>query len=660
MASSSSIHGRLWFLALAICAIIGAASSRAAQAGPTELVSVRLPGQSTAALASFIPDVSADGRFAVFSSDASDLVPDDTNELDDIFVRNLATGAVERVSVSSSGEEANAGSFQGAISGDGRYVAFYSDASNLVPGDTNSTADIFVRDRQSGITERMSVSSSGTQANGFSAFASISADGRYVAFSSSANNLVPGDSNGVGDVFVHDRQTSTTTRMSVNSSGVQSNAGAGNASISKNGRYVVFVSSATNLAAGDTNNTNDVFVRDRQANLTQRVSLRNDGGQGNGASVKPRISTDGHYVSFRSAATNLVTGDSNGINDIFVRDRQAGTTERVSVGPGGAQSNGDSDASDVSADGRYVTFNSIASNLVAGDGNDDYDVFLRDRLNGTTTLISVAAGGGFPDSTSGESAISADGLIVVFASLATNLVAGDLNDVGDIFVRDRQASTTGVVSAAVVPSEAAGASNLLSLEAVSADGRFVVFESFTGNLVEDDDNRVEDIFVRDRQLGTVERVSVDSSGNEANGPSNRQFAISADGQHVAYQSDATNLVPIDTNRVGDVFVRDRQTGITERVSVASDGSEGDDQSGFASISGDGRYVAFNSDARNLVSADTNDFTDVFVRDRQTGITERVSVNSSGVQGNSFSSEPSLSSGWALRGVFFFCIELGIR
>ena len=123
-------------------------------------------------------------------------------------------------------------------------------------------------------------------------------------------------------------------------------------------------------------------MRDRQANLTQRVSLRNDGGQGNGASVKPRISTDGHYVSFRSAATNLVTGDSNLINDIFVRDRQAGTTERVSVGPGGAQSNGDSDASDVSADGRYVTFNSIASNLVAGDSNDDYDVFLRDRLNG--------------------------------------------------------------------------------------------------------------------------------------------------------------------------------------------------------------------------------------------------------------------------------------
>ena len=221
-------------------------------------------------------------------------------------------------------------------------------------------------------------------------------------------------------------------------------------------------------------------------------------------------------------------------------------------------------------------------------------------------------------------------------------MAGDFNDVGDIFVRDRQASTTGVVSGAVVPSEAAGASNLLSLEAVSADGRFVVFESFTGNLVEDDDNRVEDIFVRDRQLGTVERVSVDSSGNQANGPSNRQFAISADGQHVAYQSDATNLVPIDTNGVGDVFVRDRQTSITERVSVASDGSEGDDQSGFASISGDGRYVAFNSDARNLVSADTNDFTDVFVRDRQTGITEWVSVNSSGVQGNSFSSEPSLS------------------
>jgi len=294
----------------------------------------------------------------------------------------------DRVSVDSSGVQENDSSWGASISADGRFVAFESDASNLVPGDTNGCEDIFVHDRQTGATERVSVDSSGVQGYELSESASISADGSYVAFESDASNLVPGDTNGREDIFVHDRQTGATERVSIASSGAQGNSGSYDPSISADGRLVAFYSYASYLVPGDTNGCHDVFVHDRQTGATERVSVDSSGVQGNGSSYSPSISADGRFVAFISGASNLVPWDTNGLDDIFVHDRQTGATERVSVDSIGVQGNDYSWAQAISADGRYVAFESGATNLVPGDTNGTIDIFVRDRtlaINGDAT-----------------------------------------------------------------------------------------------------------------------------------------------------------------------------------------------------------------------------------------------------------------------------------
>ena len=272
-----------------------------------------------------------------------------------------APGNTTRVSVASDGTQANGGSFTPSISADGRYVAFASIAVNLVSGDTNGVQDIFVHDRQTGQTTRVSVASGGAQANGPSFDPSISADGRYVAFASNASNLVSGDTNNTGDIFVHDRQTGATTRVSIGPGGTQANRGSLAPSISADGRYVAFHSDATNLVSGVTNGTTHIFVHDRQTGATTRVSVASDGTEGNSVSIKPSISADGRYVAFQSIATNLVSGDTNRNQDIFVHDRQTGQTTRVSVASDGTEGNSGSNDPSISANGRYVAFQSQAN-----------------------------------------------------------------------------------------------------------------------------------------------------------------------------------------------------------------------------------------------------------------------------------------------------------
>jgi Tol biopolymer transport system component len=266
-----------------------------------------------------------------------------------------------------------------SISADGRYVAFASGASNLVPGDTNGWADVFVHDQQTGQTSLVSVAADGMQGNGGSWGPSISADGRYVAFTSEASNLVPGDANGVQDVFVHDRETEQTSRVSLAADGTEGNSHSAGPSMSADGRYVAFRSWASNLVPGDTNGMLDIFIHDRQTGQTSRVSVATDGTEGNSHSAGPSISADGRYVAFISEASNLVPGDTNGQQDIFVHDRQTGQTSRVSVAADGTQGNGGSYWPSISANGRYVAFMSEASNLVPGDTNGQQDVFVHDR-----------------------------------------------------------------------------------------------------------------------------------------------------------------------------------------------------------------------------------------------------------------------------------------
>ena len=379
--------------------------------------------------------LSADGRYVVFESAASNLVPGDNNGHPDIFVKDLSTGATTRVSTASDGTQANNPSANAALSADGRFVTFQSSANNLVVNDTNGQGDIFVKDLQTGTLTRVSAASNGAQGNSFSQNPEISADGRYVTFDSEASNLVADDVNGDLDVFVKDLQTGTLTRVSTASNGDQGSNHSYNAAISADGRYVAFESYASNLVAGGTNGQPDIFVKNLLTGATRRVSTASNGTWANGGSYNAAISANGRYVAFDSDASNLVDGgDVNGTADIFVKDLQTGAMTLVSTASDGAQASGYSYNAAISADGRYVSFESTASDLVAGDTNNLPDIFLKDLTTGTVTRISTASGGTQGNGSSFKSAISADGGYVTFQSYASNLVAGDSNGQWDIFV----------------------------------------------------------------------------------------------------------------------------------------------------------------------------------------------------------------------------------
>ena len=408
-----------------------------------------------------------------------------------------------------------------------------------------------------GETTRVSVSSTEAEGNGHSFESSITADGRYVAFESIANNLVAGDGNGSWDVFVRDTQSGQTGRVSISSAGVQGNGDSYSLRISSNGLHLAFGSAASNLVPGDTNGSWDIFVRDFQSGQTERVSVSSAGVQGNNDSYYPGISSDGRYVVFESAASNLVAGDTNGVYDIFLRDLDLDVTERVSVSTGGGQGNNDSYYPSISSDGRYVVFESKADNLVVGDTNGRWDIFVHDRTLGETKRVSLSSSGKQGNGNSRYPYISSDGNLVAFESKADNLVTGDNNGAWDIFVHDRQSGETTRVAQSTKGGKGKDHSHL----SISSDGRYVAFESFVDGLVPDDNNGFGDIFVYDRDLGQITRVSVSSTGVSANGKSHGPY-ISSNGQYVVFESDADNLVAGDTNGVRDIFKVERFTAIT--------------------------------------------------------------------------------------------------
>jgi len=397
-----------------------------------------------------------------------------------------------RVSVASDGTQGNSDSDSPSISGDGRYVAYFSEASNLVSGDTNNSKDIFVYDRQLNTTRRISVASNGTQGNYSSYSPSISGDGRYVAYFSEASNLVSGDTHNSSDIFVYDTQLNTTRRLSVASNGTQGNYGSYSPSISGDGRYVAYQSDASNLVSGDTNNSSDIFVYDTQLNTTRRVSVASNGTQGNNYSSSPSISGDGRYVAYSSSASNLVSGDTNNSSDIFVYDRQLNTTRRVSVASNSTQGNSSSSSPSISGDGRYVAYNSYARNLVSGETNYFVDIFVYDTQLNTTRRVSVASDGTQGNNSSYYPSISGDGRYVAYNSSASNLVSGDTHNSTDIFVYDTQLNTTRRVSVASDSTQGNGYSYSPS---ISGDGRYVAYKSYARNLVSGDTNNSTDIFV---------------------------------------------------------------------------------------------------------------------------------------------------------------------
>lgn len=391
----------------------------------TRLVSVSLtdqPGNDD----SGSPSLSDNGRFVAFHSHSNDLVSGDSNKEWDIFVFDGETGKVSRVSVNSAGSQANDLSTFPSISGDGRYVVFLSEANNLVPSDVNGAGDIFRHDRMTGETIRVNLASSGAAANRPlvpGAFPTSSADGNRVSFSSEATNLVPDDTNDTGDQFVRDVSAGTTVRVNLTNDGGETGSGTTSArcaNISGNGRYVVFSSDASELGGPDDDITN-IYRRDLQENVTELVSYALPQSRLAADTMDPSVSADGRYVVFESTASSLVPDDNDAHSDVFIRDMGTGTMERVSVTDAGDEANGHSYLSclrSVSADGRYVVFFSEATNLVTGDTNGKTDVFVRDRVKQTTTRVSVGSNGEEATSPAIDATISANGKVVAFISLA--------------------------------------------------------------------------------------------------------------------------------------------------------------------------------------------------------------------------------------------------
>lgn len=410
----------------------------AAAAGPTapELLS-RAPGNQGADARSSEGAVTPSGRFVAFESRATNLLDGgaDTNGAPDIFVRDRRRGVTTRVSVSSGGVEGNGFSQVPAISANGRFVLFESFADNLVPDDGNAARDVFVHDRRTGETRRVSEAADGAGGDGHSRpyGASLSASGRYAVFHSGSTNLVPGDANGVNDAFLKDLRTGAVTIVSRAPDGGPADGHSSDPSLSPNGRYVAYDSRATNLVPGDANDASDVLVFDRKTGVARRASVASDGTEGDGASYDPVVSNDGAVVAFYSYATNLVEGDTNASSDVFVHDFRSGETRRVSVDADGNQVTGDSYYAALSQDGKTLVFYTEADGLVPEDANGTADVYAVDLVDGSIRLLSTnaqgEAGNGF--SFLYAASLSINGRWCVFASAATNLVPQDPNGATD-------------------------------------------------------------------------------------------------------------------------------------------------------------------------------------------------------------------------------------
>lgn len=422
-------------------ALAAGAAALLASAAPSDNPSIvtRVPGNSGANDDSGVAAINRNGRSAVFESSASNLVDGDGNDAQDVFHRDLRKGITTRVSVADDGTEANGTSGWPSVSASGRLVLFESDADNLVEGDGNGTWDVFLRDLRRGTTTRVSVAEDGAEASGASNIdgAALSASGRYAVFTSTATDLVPGGTTGARHVYLVDLRRGTLVLVTRNTAGAPSDGSARDASISASGRFVAYSSNAGDLVPGDGNGGYDVFVFDRKTGSTVLASADLDGGEANGNSRHPVLSKSGRIVAFTSNASDLVPGDGNAADDVFVRDLRAGATVRVSVDAEGNEADGDSHRPSLSWNGKQVAFVSQADGLVPEDGNGEDDVLVRDLKAGTLRLLSSNARG---DPADGESnsfpgSLSGNGKWLVLTSAATNLSNQDRNgDVADVFL----------------------------------------------------------------------------------------------------------------------------------------------------------------------------------------------------------------------------------
>jgi Tol biopolymer transport system component len=440
---------RIQGLTLAAAVVAGLLGAVAADvlAGPSPQRTVRVrvatsgdpDGRSTS------PSLSADARRVAFASTATNLIdPDDGNgHVSDVFVYDQGSGSVSLASTGLDGRAADGPSTQPVLSGDGATVAFTSRARNLVAGDGNAASDVFVRGATSALA-RVSVATGGAEADAGSSQPDLSADGSRVVFTSSADDLVPADANKHDDVFVRDLGAGTTSLVSAASEGGVAAGDSSAPAISPDGRYVTFSSKADDLVADDDNGRADVFLRDLVTRRTYLVSVaRRVRGQNHalpgGRALTSDVSRDGRFVVFESSATNLVAHDRNNATDVFVRDRRAGLTRRVSLSITNEEGGRATILPTITPDGHFVAFASRADDLVP-ESAYGLDVFVRDIARGTTTLADVTARGRprsseLDDQPPERPSLSADASTIAFASSASNLAGGDANRKSDVFLR---------------------------------------------------------------------------------------------------------------------------------------------------------------------------------------------------------------------------------
>jgi Tol biopolymer transport system component len=639
-----------------------------------------------------LPVLTPDGRYIVFASTANNLA---TNSAGDafqsrgfskmnVFRRDRVAGVTTLISLNTSGTAGGTdNSFPTAISDNGRFVLFESSAPDLTPNDTNGLADVFLRDVWSNLTHLVSTTTNGFAGNNLSRGSTMTPNGRYVAFTSLATNLVSGDTNGIPDGYVRDMETGITILATPGSRGAAgyNPIGSESPNLSAEGRYLAFYSVATNVVPGVTNR-GEIYLRDLVAESTLWISAAAHDIYGARAiSFSHVLSADGNHLAYlassnypassgsRSATVlryNLVSGLTDIIStNAFVPmvnpeefhelamtadgrfisfvarnssspssgssirrwDAQSSSTQLVSSNLSGGVTTFAFCARPVmDATGRYVAYVSNAGDLVTNSLTGEFQVFLTDVDLGQTVLVNAGTngvGGGVHPLTVPQ--LSTNGMLVSFESPAANLVADDSNYAMDVFARDWTLGTNELVSvrAATLPDRTPNGPVSFDSYSASQNGQRVVFASEARNLVALDTNGLRDVFVRDLFGGSNVLVSVSTNGGVANGTS-WEPTISPDGRYVAFTSDANDLVPGDTNRVADVFLRDLTLGQTWPVSVTPDGiGLGNGTSSAAIVGVDGRFVLFRSQARNLVAsmpAWSQNIWILFQRDMLTGVT----------------------------------------
>jgi hypothetical protein len=610
--------------------------------GTTTLASPNLSGAGGGNGDSIPTAISTNGQFVCFESSASDLVANDTNGVADVFVRDLLNNTTMLVSVATNGVVGNGVCRGSVMTPDGRYVAFVSAANSLVPNDTNNIPDVFVRDLQGGVTTLVSVGAQSTNSVPLSSSESpeITPDGRYVAFYSSATNLVAGANHG-GEVYVRDLIAGTTVWASTNSSTLLgASAFSYNHAISTDGLYVAYETSSNAPLALQPFQRSGYILRFNTASGTTDIVNTN-------AFVPPQpaeevnnlaMSTDGRFIAF---VGNTNVRDTNGAtltaSAIYRWDAQSGATLLASADLSGNvpfHLNSVCDSPHMDPSSRFVSFLSAAPNLVTNALSGDYHVYLLDTVAGVTTLLDADTNAiGSSVSPATVARLNDNGGFVAFESLDASLVANDRNHDYDLFVRDVSNGTNELISAhhSALPSASANNSSVVYAHGMSADGQRIAFSSEADNLIDNDTNGFRDVFVRDLLIGTNILVSADTNSLPGDDLS-FEPALSANGRYVAFTSSADNLVANDTNRSSDVFVRDLQTGQTVLVSVNNSVTgTGNQASRTPMVGADGRYVAFWSFATDLTTGPVNPgvWGNLFLRDIQSNVTYALTSNGAG-------------------------------